>query len=166
VHRGVASAAHRLRLPMGLILLATIGTESYALWADAAALVERTGTTTPSTLTWLGWICDCVSAIAVCFGLVRLISLLTVVSHSGRFGSDATLHLRAFAGAVVIAAGATSLLPILAMGIGHMLGESPPGPLTVTGSDLLLLLIGLALLPIARLLASAQQAQDELDRII
>lgn len=95
-----------------------------------------------------------------------MLRLLALMARTGRFSAAAARRLRGFAGAVVIAGASTSVLPVVVAFVRYLDGRRVGHGTVVTGSDILLLLVGTILLAVTSLLATAHRAQDELEQIV
>ncbi|MCB4859655.1 hypothetical protein K7W03_08585 [Sphingobium sp. PNB] len=159
--------AGRLRTALVLVLIGTAATEIWALCRELTALGAPVGagdgSATSRRLT-LG--CDLLSGVAVSVGLFYLIRATGTLSRAGRMIPAATENLKGFAYCVLIAAASTSILPLVVVLLVRASEKTGDFQARVDGSDLLLLLVAGVLVPITRLLASANLAQEELDQIV
>lgn len=164
----VARHARQLRAILSAILLVTMAVEALAVARELFALFHAAGGTSidSATPSWEGWFCDLVSAIAVTAGLWRLVGMSGALAAKGKLVPSVTRNLRSFAYWMLVAASSSSLLPLVIAIAERTLAFPHASEAVVSGSDLLLLLIAGVLVPITQLLASANQAQDELERII
>ncbi|BBD96952.1 hypothetical protein SAMIE_1004530 [Sphingobium amiense] len=164
----IARTAGRLQGLLVLILIGTVAIEGWALWTELLA-IPRLPTQLPAgapTSNWSGWWCDLLSGVAVILGLLCLVRMAGALAQTGRMVPRATSSLRSFAYCILAAAASTSILPVAVLFAARALHLSDGSGAAVVGSDFLLLLIAGVLVPITHLLASANLAREELDRIV
>lgn len=159
----VAARARRARLVLMAVTATTIVAEC---WAIISSLLDSLHAVRTEAAGWLLWACEPVSAFAVTMALFQLLAMASMLARSGRLTSATTRRLRTFAYWLFVSAAATSLLPVALLSIARLVGAGGGLEAVVAGSDFLLLLVSVALLPIAGLLEAAGRAQLELEQIV
>lgn len=163
--------AARVKVVLLAVLVLTIaGGALFSLISLAALLGIGPGAPLGAALDdgrdWTEWAAQTISSLATIFALCHLVRMLGRGASGDIFSSSTGGNLRGFARWICVGLAAQAMLPLLVAGADHLLGLPHSESISISGSDILLIIASVVFYEIAGLLDFAHLISLEYRQIV